>query len=48
MLSTMSKTIAVCEHYQTLIDDVTELMQHDNNDKKSKHDCLKKLRILNI
>ena len=48
MLSTALKTITVCEHHQALISDAVKLMQHDNNDKKSKHNCFKKLKILNI
>ena len=48
MLSTVLKTIAVCEHYQVLISNAAKLIQCDNNDQKVKHDCLKKLSILNI
>ena len=48
MLSIMLKTITAHKCCQTLIDDAVKLMQHDNNDRKSKHDCFKKLRILNI
>ena len=47
-LFTVLKAVIACEHYQSLTDDATELIQHDNNNKKVKHDCLKKLNILNI
>ena len=48
MLSIILKTITAHEHYQALINDIVELVQHDNNDQKAKHNCLKKLSILNI
>ena len=48
MLSTISKTIAAHEHCQVLTNDAAELIWYDNNDWKVKHDCLKKLSILNI
>ena len=48
VLSMMLKIIAACEHYQALTDDAVKLMWHDNNDWKIKHDCFKKLSILNI
>ena len=48
MLSTVSKTIAVHECHQALISNAVKLMQCNNNNRKSKHDYLKKLRILNI
>ena len=47
-LFTVLKAIVACEHHQSLTDDAAELMWRDNNDRKVKHDCLKKLNTLNI
>ena len=43
-----SKIIAACKHCQSLTDDKTELLCCDNNDHKTKYDCLKKLSISDI
>ena len=44
----MPKAIAAREYRQSLINNIMKLVQHDNNNKKVKHDYLKKLNILNI
>ena len=48
VLFNILKVITACEHYQSLTDDKTELLCCDNNNHKTKHDCLKKLRISDI
>jgi len=47
-LSTVPKAIVARERRQSLTDDAAELVRRDNNDRKVKHNCLKKLNILNI
>ena len=44
----MPKAIIAREHRQSLINNVAELVQRDNNNKKAKHDYFKKLNILDI
>ncbi len=44
-LSNVLKVIAARECCQNLTGDEAELLCHDNNDCKTKHDCLKKLSI---
>ena len=44
----MLKAVVAYEHCQSLINDATELIQHDNNNRKAKYNCFKKLNILNI
>ena len=47
-LSTVPKAIVARECRQSLTGDAVELVRRDNNDRKAKHDCLKKLNTLDI
>jgi hypothetical protein len=47
-LSNMPKVAAARERRQGLTGDEAELLRRDNNDRKAKHDCLKKLSTSDI